>query len=250
MARRTLVAAAFAATTLLHAPAFGGAMAGGATEVTQILNNIQLLMQSATQEMQYATEVEQLYVQTLQQLPGRDTSLIADIQKAATLVSSAQGAKRSLEALTNDLGSLETHAQRRYDRFIASGLSWNNYVAREKEIAAQDRRRAKVVTQAEEAAMQRVKETWGSYQRYQREITTSQGEHQSMRILNGQMNALIGTMNTVLDLSAVRSNVETEKHFKQALRDEEELNQAQKMREDRVRHHDYAIEQLKRLKSM
>lgn len=250
MAKRTLLAVAFAATTLVHLPAHAGAAAGGATEVTQILNNVQLAMQSVTQELQFATELEQLYVQTLQQIPGSDTSLLADISKAANLVASAQGAKHSLEALTSELGSLETHAQRRYDRFIASGLSWNNYVAREKEIAKQDRQRAKVVTQAEEAAMERVKETWGSYQRYQREITTSQGEHQSMRILNGQMNALIGTMNTVLDLSAVRSSVETEKNFKQALRDEEELNQAQKMREDRLRHHDYAIDQLKRLKSM
>lgn len=250
MAKRTLLAAAFAATTLLHAPAFGGAMAGGATEVTQILNNIQLLMQSVTQEMQYATEIEQLYVQTLQQLPGSDTSLLADIQKASTLVSSAQGAKRSLEALTNDLGSLETHAQRRYDRFIASGLSWNNYVAREKEIAAQDRRRAKVVTQAEEAAMQRVKETWGSYQRYQREITTSQGEHQSMRILNGQMNALIGTMNTVLDLSAVRSNVETEKDFKQSLREEEDLNRRNERIEQHKRNNQNAQRELQRLQHL
>ncbi|NMG28367.1 hypothetical protein [Aromatoleum evansii] len=250
MVKRTLLATVFVASALLHSPAHAGAAAGGATEVTQILNNIQLLMQSVTQEMQYATDVEHLVVNTLQQVPGSDTSLLADVAKASNLLSSAQGATRSLESLKTDLGSLETHAQRRYDRFIASGLTWSDYVAREKEIAAQDRRRAKAVTQAEEAAMQRVKETWGSYQRYQREITTSQGEHQSMRILNGQMNALIGTMNTVLDLSTVRSNVETEKNFKQSLREAEEMEQKAKLRDDRVRHHDYAIEQLKRLKSM
>jgi len=228
----------------------GGAAGGGATEVTQILNNAELLAQTITQELQYATDLENLIIQTMQQMPGSDTSLLADVAKAGRPLRSAQGATQSLEQLRGDVGSLNTHAQRRYQNFVASGLTWADYVSREKELAQQDRKRAKVVTEVEEAAMERVKATWESYQRYQGEITASQGEHQSMRILNGQMNALIGTMTSILDVSVTRSSVATEKEFQQTLREEESLDRARKAREARVRQHEYAVEQLQRLQGM
>ena len=71
-----------------------------------------------------------------------------------------------------------------------------------------------------------------------------------MRILNGQMNALIGTMTSILDVSVTRSSVATEKEFQQTLREEESLDRARKAREARVRQHEYAVEQLQRLQGM
>lgn len=250
MLAKNYLKTAIIAVLWLPVTSIAGSAAGGATEVTQMLNNTELLAQTITQELQYATDLENLVLQTLQQLPGDDTSLLSDVRKGSELLRSAKGAKESLQQLRSDVGSLKTHAQRRYQNFVASGLTWSNYVGREKELARQSRTRAKVVTEVEEAAMDRVKATWDSYSRYQSEITESQGEHQSLRILNGQMNALIGTMNTMLDVSTTRSSVATEQEFQKTLREDESVERAKKAREARIRQHEYAIEQLNRMKGM
>lgn len=64
--KKILLATVLSTTMLfsLASHAGGGGMTGGATEVTQLLNNVQLVQQYATQMQQYETQLKNLMKQT------------------------------------------------------------------------------------------------------------------------------------------------------------------------------------------
>lgn len=87
----------FLALATICVPAFaGGGVDGGATEVTQIMNNAELANQYAQQVQQYTTQLQQYQAQ-LQDLKLNPTSIMgSDLQKLVRGIGGVMGAGQSI----------------------------------------------------------------------------------------------------------------------------------------------------------
>ena len=179
----------------------------GATEFTQIMNNIQLVLQELQQEMAYYTQLQQ-YATQLKNLENGDTSIInGQSVNLRNLQNLTQNALNSGNALYGDLSQAQSLGQQRYNNFAASNLDWQSYFSREKSAALQAKGSADYMSANEVAVMERVNNNYAALQKYADQIPQSQGSQESMTILNGQMNVLTGTMTDLLNFNRAQQQV-------------------------------------------
>lgn len=219
---KLLECAVVAALASAPAVSYAGAMAGGSTEVTQILNNVQLLMQTVQQEMEYATQLEQYYTQLKQVESAGLQSFSGYVGDAARMYAKAQQLNQTASQFYGSLQSLNTLTEQRYSEFAASGLTWEGYVARLQRMNEVRGQTRKVLTGQEVATMERVQHNWERLREVSAEIPASQGEHSAMQIMNGQMAILNGTMNEMLAFNAAQSRANSERTIIQDVKTEKE----------------------------
>lgn len=120
------------ASLFLVTKVFGGAAAGGASEVTQILNNTQLVMQYAKQVEQYTTQLSSLsqqiqqtqaMLQNLQQLSPSQWSMFSrDLVQLKNLVQQSQGVTFAASNLDSQFSAMYPG----YDsQFSSAGQSYS-----------------------------------------------------------------------------------------------------------------------------
>ncbi len=207
------LAAALAAASILTAPApvlAGGGMSGGATEVTQILNNIQLMLQVIKQEMEYALQMEQYMVELQQLMPGEMIAFGGYMLDAQQTISSARQVYNAGSRLYGSLEELQSVSDNRFKQFAASGLTWEDYLQREAGIVQHQRDRVGVLTQHEAHVAEAVQRNYESFARLAQEIPRTQGSHEALQVLNGQMAMLNGTMNEALHFQLAQSQRQTQ----------------------------------------
>lgn len=112
--KKTLLAIAFAATALGH-HAHGGAMTGGATEPTQIMNNIELLLSNMQLATEVKTTIDQLQtmytnLKKLQDFVNNGDAVIAELTKLSEVIQVGQ-------ALAYDANNLSQMYAERYQDF-------------------------------------------------------------------------------------------------------------------------------------
>lgn len=100
--KKSIICAGFAIAFTGPAFAGGGGMTGGATEVTQLLNNGELLVQSATQAQQLKTQLQQAMFLTQNEIMTRWPELsqklaqLGDIYQRSTVISSTMSGQASV----------------------------------------------------------------------------------------------------------------------------------------------------------
>ncbi|MDB5858877.1 MAG: conjugal transfer protein [Ramlibacter sp.] len=169
----------------------------GATEPTQILNNLELVKVAAdgaitAQNMvqQYATQLQQFALQqlNLQKLAGLPAGLGADSDKSA---SDLDRYKAALEQLHGSLDQEVSAIEQRMAEARLSGGSWSAYVASVSANAAGNQGRAVERLQYEQAVLQQVQRDYEFARRLQDQIPVTVGQQQSLQLLNAQMNRII-----------------------------------------------------------
>ncbi len=229
------LAAALAAASILTAPApvlAGGGMSGGATEVTQILNNTQLALQSVKQEMQYALQMQQ-YVAELQQLmPGELIAFGEFMLDAQETITAARQVYNAGARLYGSLEELQSVSENRFKQFASSGLTWEDYLAREGQIVQHQRDRVGILNQHEAHVARTVARNHENFQRVANEIPRTQGSHEALQLLNGQVAMLNGTLNEALHFQLAQSQRETARDVDQAIARDLERQAVEKFIED------------------
>lgn len=97
----------------------GGGATGGATEPTQILNHIELVLQYAKQLEQYATQLKQyqLYLQDLKQIEiNNSDSVMNVIDRAGTVMD-------AVNSIGGRLESIDRNLQTKYDNEMAGSFA-------------------------------------------------------------------------------------------------------------------------------
>jgi conjugal transfer/entry exclusion protein len=196
MSRAAAALAGLVAAVCAQVALAGGAIAG-ATEPTQILNNLELVKVAADGAVtaqktvaQYTTQLQQFGLQQLniQKLPGLPTGLTADSLKAYNDLSRYRFA---LEALQGSLSRQSSAIEQRVTEARLSGKSWSTYVAGVAGEAAGNQRRAIERLQYEESVLQQVQRDYEFARAVQEQIPATAGQHQSLQLLNSQMNRLV-----------------------------------------------------------
>lgn len=205
--RRAALAGLVATAVATAVPSNAGSVAGngGATEITQILNNLQLLLQTIQEGESYYVQLKGLEEQ-LRNGISLDPSELAD---AASMALGSQvdinktiGSARNLYGSLNEVNHL---AEDRYRQFAASGLSWNKYIERETEIAARKKSARTMLSDREVAAIKRAQSNYSTYQRYASQIPATTEQQASLQLLSGQMNGMLVTLNSMMEMQATRN---------------------------------------------
>lgn len=213
---KKLAAGVIVAATLATAvpSAIGGSVAGngGATEVTQILNNAELAMQTMQDEIRNLTMMKQLALDAAQNLPLDVADYTQRFEDAKQVYTDLSGAVDATQKLYGAVADTRNLAMWRMNQFAASRLDWKDYVKREEDIAKYRKEEVTWLSASEAASLQVVQTAFKELQKHQDILTKgTSGVHQSTALLNAQMQTLLSLQGTALQGAAQHYQAQTTK---------------------------------------
>ena len=185
--------------------AMAGAATGGATEITQILNNFQLVSQLSRQ-IATVRQLAQSYVVQYNQLREQ---ILANTKIAGLSISDVERMKNDMEAyqralntLGRDLGSLERMFDSRLVEAKLKNMTFSDYLASEATKANDNNQAAKARLERERSMVRQIQDDIVQVKEYGRRVDSTVGVHESTQLLNAQMNLMLQQMTRLLTLTA------------------------------------------------
>lgn len=223
MSKRKFVVAVLAAVCMVASIQVraGGGIAG-ATEPTQILNNLQLVVNgleeartASTVVSQYATQLQQYQTQlaNLQSLAQLPAGLDPDNATALTNLNNFRGA---LQRLAGSLGQQKSVIEQRLAEARLSGRDWNGYVNSVAADAARKNQRALARLDYEQSVLQQVQSDYSFARDLQAQIPATVGQHQSLQLLNSHMNRVVTQNAKLLEVMSSTIAQQSEKEARDA----------------------------------
>ena len=203
--RNKLCAIAFAISTAFTPCANAGALAGGATEWTQIANNFELMGQLFQQVKMVKQMIDDYYLQyaQLQQLILSGMQIegvsLADVLR---IKAEFEGYQSALKKLGADIEGLDDHFKRRLAEAKLLKLPMEEYIKLEAKKIENGNRTAKARLERERKMMEQVKSDIVKADEFRLRIPTTVGEHQAVQLLNSQTNLLLQQMTRMVELTA------------------------------------------------
>ena len=208
MSKSKLTAVAVAACMLVAsgtASAGGGALTGGSTEITQILNNGELVAQ-LRQQIAAVNQLAQSYVVQYNQLREQilaNTKIAGlSISDVVKMKNDLEAYQKSLKALGRDLGGLEQMFDSRLVEAKLKNMTFSDYLASEATKVNSNNQAAKARLARERAMAQQVQNDIVQVKEYGRRVDSTVGVHESTQLLNGQMNLMLQQMTRLVSLTA------------------------------------------------
>lgn len=191
----------------LPAKAGGGGGFSGATEMTQIMNNAELALQSVQAEMQSLELVEQTYLHRLQQLKSSIGEYTAPFAKAYSTYQKVKATQETLTAFKGKLENLDGALDERFRQLSVSNLSWQVYVDREGQMIRDGNQRAIAQMKANQDVLIGTRDSMEAYQRAATAMDATTGTHQATRMLGSQLTLLGGDLNKLIAITAQANTI-------------------------------------------
>ena len=211
----SILIGAVLAATIAHA---GGGAVGGATEFTQLMNNVELMgvagSSASMVEKAIAQRIEQKEMTLMQQLNLKSLDQIP-----SNLLDSnfGIGALNNYRNALNQLrGSLAQETQAINQRFVEarlSGKTWEQYSQGVLQDAQNGNQSAIQRINYESGLLQQVNNDYRFAREAEAKIANVEGAQQSLQLLNSQINRIVvqnGKMLEVMANTAVRDGAETQ----------------------------------------
>lgn len=209
-----LLAALAVSMTLFAGPAHAQmATIDFANLVQGILDVISTVSQEAGQAEQIATQAQQYYTQ-VQQYNAQYQALQTDYQQlksinvdslggipntVSTSVNKKRDYERKVKGLYGTLTDAETVMTKKYNEQAASGLSTEEWMKRETALNKSLQEGNGYLTNYEQGLLESIEDRYVEVKDLQGQISTTDGTHSAMQLMNSQMNALLGTVNQMLE---------------------------------------------------
>lgn len=185
-----------------NANASGGV--AGATEVTQLLNNGQLLLQVGEAQTQTTTQINQL-MQMIQQAQREILHLKAvrdDVVRLSRLAKEKDLANLKKMAVIytgvhGDLKKLGKSIETRYQDAYQKGLSISEYVKQEGEKLSRKEKNAVARANVEQQIVANLEDDLSDISDLADKIPLAEGTQQSLGLLNTQVNKMLVSLNRV-----------------------------------------------------
>lgn len=174
-----------------------------------IANLIQSIMTVLSETQQEAYQVEQLMNQAqqleydyrqLQSLANGDVSGLFGTVRTA--LANQQSYASAVRYLHGDLTNAKSVATDLYNRMGASGLSQDEWMRREAERNKARQEGNGFLTDYQANVLNQVGKRYEAVRDLQSKITSTEGTHESMQLMNSQMNVLLATTNQLLEHNA------------------------------------------------
>lgn len=231
----------------------GGGGFGGATEITQLLNNTQLVMEYG-ESVKHTYELARQSYMDAQQL-WHDIQNIEQIGKNI-VQGQLNNIKKEWTALThinklstNLHGGLErmlTDITQRQIEAFKSGLSIEKYVAQQQRLVDNNNKTAELRIENERRMIEGIKSDYDQINEWAAQIPNNVGIQQSLGLMNNQTNKIVQQLARVSEL-LVQQNDNVGKADELGRKNEEMIRNAQFMKEHRDRNAKYD-EQMKALR--
>ncbi|WP_341744803.1 hypothetical protein [Azonexus hydrophilus] len=178
-----------------------------------------LTEQTMVQAQEYALQIQQYYAK-LQELQNwqrklendynQIKSFIDDPKSLLGLLDSIRKANAmrkeygdKVKVLYGDLDNAKNVATTLYNKYAASGLDFKKWSERMADVNKARGEGDGFMTEYQVKVLDQVKDRYDELQKLQSKIYSTDGTHQSMQLLNTHMNALLGTMNQMLEANTV-----------------------------------------------
>ena len=182
----------------------GGGMTGGATEITQLLNNFELVAQ-VSEQVRTVNEVITSNVHLFNQLQEQIRAgmsiggvSLGDVMRLKSDLESYQGA---IQALGSDLPRLGQMFDLRMTEARLQNISLETYVTREGQRITQGNALAKARVNREIAQIEQTKRDYALVRELGDKIPSTSGVHASSQLLNSQMNVMLQQMTRLVTLT-------------------------------------------------
>lgn len=116
---------------------------------------------------------------------------------------------------------------KRFDEQKLSGLSWQEYMKTEGNLVKQGVQTAQQRQEIDRKALTRVQEDYAQVQEWQGRIGSTQGTHESMQLMNAQLNKVITQNAELMKLMALNSMRENESKVDEMAKREKQKSDAQ-----------------------
>lgn len=194
---------AFAASLMLSTSAHAQWMT---LDIANLVQSIMTVLSSYEQEAVQAEQLMNQYQQLeneyrqLKSIASGDVSgLFGTVRTAYANQQSYYGAVRGMYG---DLSNAKTVATDLYNRMGASGLSQDEWMKREAERNKARQEGNGFLTDYQANVLSQVGRRYEVVRDLQGQITSTEGTHESMQLMNSQMNVLLATTNQVLEHNA------------------------------------------------
>lgn len=202
--KKRLICIALGASSLVSKHAHATGAIAGATEITQLLNNGQLMMQVIEAKSQTVAQVKQLYelyktaereVLHLKSI-GNDVMSLAKMAKEKDLKNLLKMIDLS-ESIYGNVSDLGKRIEVRYQEAYNQGLSIKDYILNEGEKIERKEKQAVARVKQEQNIIDHLKDDLNDVANIASKIPLSEGTQQSLGLMNTQMNKLLVSMNRI-----------------------------------------------------
>lgn len=200
---------------------------GGATEITQLANNAELVAQSVQSQIQSAQLVEQTYLQQLEQYKSSIGQYTQPYQTTQATYQKVAQYQSQLLNLQNSVGSLDDALKSRFTELAASNLDWPAWMSREKMLIQSGDTRARAEIQSNQAVLESTQSAINAYQTTAQGMDESTGMHQATRILGAQLTLMGGDINKLIAITAQENTARALERQDKAAEDERERADAE-----------------------
>jgi P-type conjugative transfer protein TrbJ len=201
---RQIIAAAVLAGVTLQANAMIVFDPSNFTE--NLISAIQSVAMEARQASQYLTQLKQYATQVKQVTSLDDGAMDRQFNDIMNTYSTVTQYQSELAGLQGALGEVRSVINNRMNLMAASGLSWDQYLQRERDSLTYRQNGNNILSVYERQAMDNVTQRYVQIQDLQPKIMKTLGTQQSMQVMNTQMNMLTASMQDLIALSAAQGN--------------------------------------------
>jgi conjugal transfer/entry exclusion protein len=191
--------------TASSASAGGGGLGAGATEITQIMNNTELIA-SVQQQAATVSKLAQSYIVQYNQLREQITAgvkiggvSLGDVLKMQSDMAAYQTA---LKKLGTDLSGFQNTIDSRSIEAKLQNLSLKDYISRESQRVQSGNDQAKARVQREIAQAEQIKADITTVRSLGSKIEGTEGVHSATQLLNAQMNVMLQQMTRLVSLTS------------------------------------------------
>ncbi len=231
-----LAAASAALCVSLVSQAHAGGVIAGATEPTQIMNNVELVKvaidgakTASTTVQKYMLQIQQYQTQleNIRKLSELPTGLVGDV---VTAYNDLSRYKLAINTLEGSLGAQASAMEARLTEARLSGMNWSEYVGAVGTDATRRQKRAVERLKYEEDLLKQVQSDYEFARKLQPTISTTSGVHQSVALLNSQMNRVVTQNAKLLEVISQSVGDRAERDAAKAADDQQSAAQREAMR--------------------
>lgn len=214
---------AFAAA-MVSTPTFAaGGGPANATEMTQLLNNAELIIQvkeqiksNLVQLSQYATQIEQLRRQYIDGMSVGNMIPGTTLEGLGKEITAARNTVKSYEQLFGTVDDLSRTWQQRMVEATDRGIPLEAYVRQEGERVRQGNEMAVRRIQQERRVLEQVEQDFVLAKQWGEAIPAQAGIHQSLGLMNTQMNRMLQQNARMVQLMAQAQGIDKAKQEQEA----------------------------------
>lgn len=201
----------------------GGGMTGGATEFTQIKNNVEMALQTVESKLQTFEQIEQTYLSRLQQLKQSIGEYTAPFQQTMATWQRVRDVQTRLGNLQYNLGNMKDMMDARYREFAASPLTFLEWQARELRYIQRNDATARAKLEANRQVIESTGDSLTALKRAAEGLDASTGTHQATRMLGPMLTTIGGDINKLITITAISNENAAEQKHVEAAKEEAKL---------------------------